>query len=193
MAIVILLASGLYYFYIFKTNQTKIAASPSPSVTVKTSPSPGLSASPSVLASVPADWKTFISTKYSYSVKYPSDWIAQDLSGDAGFRKIGDETNSIVVVVTSIANTKFKTIDEWAQGLESAGTIKNPAQKTIFAGQPAYEYIEQGSFKPYEYSIDLVKGNYLYGLSFETNTSNFSEIKSSFPEMLILSTFQFIP
>jgi hypothetical protein len=58
------------------------AAPASASAAATASASPFASASPAAEATVPTDWTTYASTRYAYSVDYPTDWIATPASQD---------------------------------------------------------------------------------------------------------------
>ena len=64
---------------------------PAPTVSTAPTPSPSTasaiasasaSASPAAEATVPTDWTTYSSTRYAYTVDYPTDWIATPASQD---------------------------------------------------------------------------------------------------------------
>ena len=56
---------------------------PAPTATPEPTAAPSAaSASPAAEATVPIDWKTYTSSRYAYSIDYPSDWIATPASQD---------------------------------------------------------------------------------------------------------------
>jgi hypothetical protein len=57
------------------------APTPSPS-TASAIASASASTSPAAEATVPTDWTTYSSTRYAYTVDYPTDWIATPASQD---------------------------------------------------------------------------------------------------------------
>lgn len=69
------------------TDQPSPAPSSSGTASPSATPSPSTAASvespsPAAEATVPTDWTTYESTRYEYSVDYPSDWIATPATQD---------------------------------------------------------------------------------------------------------------
>ncbi len=77
---VLIVLAGIGY-YVASSSKSKststTAVSPTASASATDQASPTIEASPSASASadVTADWKTYTNTKFSFSFKYPSDWI----------------------------------------------------------------------------------------------------------------------
>ncbi len=188
--VIIIVLGGTYWVYAkYGKGTTTTTTSPSPTLTSKVSPSTSAAVSPAASSSITADWKTYTSSKYNYSIKYPSDWTVEEMNNNAIFKNSSSGPNPLTITISGVQN---KTLDEMVQEMVDNTQTKN-TQKTTLASQPAYEGIGLGMISYYE--LYTVKGGYFYQLILDSNGNDdtLSNLKSglSKDQTLMTSSFQF--
>ncbi len=161
----------------------------------KPSPSPTIAVSPS---SVPtptdetANWKTYSNNSLGFSLKYPSNLIAE-LTADTNTLSIYDPTEGRpnTVALVSVSPTSL-TLDQFLADLKNDSVV-SAEQRTTLANIAAYEGIDRGLISMYGlYSVANGKS---YILRFPTNNKDtLSDIKSglSATQKLTISRFRFV-
>jgi hypothetical protein len=104
-----------------------------------------------VATDVTANWKTYTSSKYQYSFKYPSDWsvktenISQSSNGEERVTITpsgSTETNYHQIVISGTRDGFSFTIPEWTNNFTLGGTQaykkslaggQNPPQELVYA------------------------------------------------------------
>lgn len=158
--------------------------------------------------SATADWKTYTSTDYGFTIKYPKDWVVSEITASTtsnpGIALASPTTVSnrsqweapqndinityAATVATDVMNVLNKlgatTLDEYItknNELTKIGSVSlggTEGKDAIANGMAAY------------YSIYVVKNDHLYNVFFNTVPS---KDKLTDTEKNILSTFQFTP
>ncbi len=153
-----------------------------------------------------ADWKTYTSTKYGFSAKYPKDWTVVDSADNnvsfrsadtaAKFKEIADSNIAVGGPTSDMVVAYYPTIkDADVNAVKSAKTIadlandkgaaRSGATKITFAGGEAYEDIMAGMTSVYE--ILAGNNNHVYSLTFNVETK--AELTAT--QKLIISNFTF--
>ena len=158
-----------------------------------------------VATSATASWKTYTSTNYGFSLKYPKDWtVSEPINNSIALRSATtnqwytENANNSAVdgIANDITITFYNTISDAdinadksaktiADLVNQTGSGRSGVTQTIFSGGTAYEYTIAGMTSSYE----IMAGNndhvYTIGSNAETKT-NLTEIQKQ-----IIASFSF--
>ena len=96
--------AGIYWFFVLnKTSEDSDLTGPIPKVTTKTATESAKEATSSAEKDGTVGWKTFTSTAFKYSIKYPSNW---SLSKKSGFIDEAKTTPFENVHLSSVGESK---------------------------------------------------------------------------------------
>ena len=96
MSIVNFKINSTVYSDLFDTVKTSLQSVISPKLSQSTQVLPVSSPQPTNIVSQISGWKSYVNTKYNYSVEYPSDWTFRefpDTQMGAGFRLVSDQND----------------------------------------------------------------------------------------------------
>ncbi|MDO8471816.1 MAG: hypothetical protein Q7S64_01525 [bacterium] len=152
-----------------------------------------------------ADWKTFSSNQYGYSVKYPAAWKVEDISkfgivtfadptkqADNEKQKQGDGGelvyNIVIVYASSVATESENVSNKWGAKtlaeLMAKTDMITPIGDTTLGGQPAKDMIIRG-YMPYTI-MSIHNGHFYKVATFAAGKNDLStEVKQ------ILASFTF--
>jgi len=138
---ILLLGIGSYFLVYQKADRAPI------SVTATPTPDPT------------ANWKRYINSKYSYSIKYPNDWqitiiggVPEDISEGPVFQtpnciEQGIRCATLQITTNDLRNSPYETFDSGKYYNSQYGSVQNPnitvegEQKITFHGIPAMEKV----------------------------------------------------
>jgi len=157
LVIVIVLGGGYWVYVKYgKTSATTATASPSPVAAITSSPSASAAISPSASSSVPADWKTYTNTQYSFSFKYPSNSTVKDIkSGNTdmpgivalfavGINNDWQDPFSVVEITSQSKDKEISWLKTWASYTAPNGSFSttfSSTQEVTKYGKSATEVI----------------------------------------------------
>ncbi len=166
-----------------------------------TSTVPTTSTTPSTIADPTADWKTFTSTKFGFSFKYPPTWKVTDGSLSGGDISLANTSKTYAIeggaaypiIVQVSADTSGGSIDKYLTGgRASLKSILKPGTVTL-GGKTAY--VLQGTTAPTYHDDELVFLNgYVYSFGNEakvvtTTQTDIDSITKIYTELLTTVTF----
>jgi hypothetical protein len=116
LLLLLILAGGGYYFWTTTQGSNEETSTATPTPTAK------VSATPTAMASIPADWKAHVNTPGGYAIKYPSDWTtsaSQDIN-KINFIKAAPSSASSEYVVSVLVVSSTKTPNDYMLELKDA-------------------------------------------------------------------------
>ncbi|OGG14807.1 hypothetical protein A2773_06935 [Candidatus Gottesmanbacteria bacterium RIFCSPHIGHO2_01_FULL_39_10] len=173
--LVILVATGAFFFGKSQNNSPQSNSSPSLSPTSSQLP---LSPTPDPTA----NWKTYTNKQFSFTVNYPPEWEVDD--NDALIIRFGSLTSRIDKINIYIIDNKNQvTVDKLRQNLTDIDPI-------TIGGFQGIKGINKDYLKENKtiYSANIIKDNNIFTIS----TVDFQDtnLKTTFDQ--ILSTFKFL-
>ena len=166
----------------------------------KPTPIPTLVPEPTPTPDPTANWETYVNTKYSYQLQYPSTWLVQAMNDNeqliqtsaANFRMTTDETPAESgFSLNVVSNPKNLSLTDWVKQNPDNGTLLSSAEETnssvVIINELSWEKVEEGS-------IGYVPTGYVkYGLA-HNGFLYYIVIYSADAKTLdqILSTFKFV-
>lgn len=141
VVVAVALSVGIYFLLIKKIPDSLPLAS--------VTPSPAVSPSPAPEVNIPDDWSTYTSTKYGFSLRYPSD-VRHDLTTDGErFYKLGETQSEGTELYDGIS----VIIRSGSLGEQDFATFVDKAHTDIASDPVAPEVGE-----PYPVTIAGIKG-----------------------------------
>jgi len=187
--VVIVILGGGYCAYARYGKTSTISTSPLPAVTTKVSSSTSTAVSPSTLASIPADWKTYTNSQYGFSFQYPGDWNISDKMQSRG--QTGRLGESLVVSGSN------ESLEIWANqasfGLEGSKyyyKVILANGKLLVTSKDTDALFQPGGDQDGQVVIDTFDNNkdsYIMAYGYKLSEESLSLDKLN----QILSTFQF--
>jgi hypothetical protein len=181
VVVIIILAGAVGYFALIKKSEPMAQQSPTPTSTQTKTP---VSPTPAPKDKT-ANWKTYTNAQYGFEFKYPANYVVTKTPGENNkFVTFSVDHFQVIVYPGDLSLDAF--IKDQAQNY----LISN-YQKINFAGQSAYEGIDQGMTNAYV--IYLKNKEYIYRLILNTNGKDtLPELKAGLTteQKQILSTFK---
>jgi len=178
--------AGSYFWVTSGGGEEEVVAQPTPTEAPTLTPTAEPTATPKPSPVVPADWLTYVDPVLSFSLRYPPDLVATDVTGPASaggvnvraieFRSAEDPSRAFGISVSE--NTKGLTLEQWA--IEYAACQPKSIQQGTFGGSQAIlctrEVIEG---RPHPAALGE-NADRIFLISGNLTDSEFSQLRTSF-------------
>lgn len=189
LVLLLVVGSGAYYLGTQKSKQT---------TSTQDTPIPTNTASNTPTQTNEAELKTYTSTPLGFTIKYPSEWITNELTNSVSFRPPGDIANKdwgLVAVI--VENKKDMTLDSYINErlCHSPGDCASAqnAESITISGLQGKKVVNPPAPVPSQIVV-VIKGDKVYTLNVTLDKSfeemySISEKEQIFNEMLSSFTF----